>query len=106
MVVLLASAMFAFFVFRRSKQSNRMFLLPLLSLAPALLVTLQDWQEVAFLSDEGGQALAFPPPWSVWTSGGSTNVDYTQRTIPLLLGTLAITALILLMAWVQHFADR
>src|SRR5258708_12845386 len=65
--VLLCVAVVAQRGFRRADQNRRLFVLPLVVVAPALLVTIQDWAEVmtgnARKIASGEPPLPFPPPW-------------------------------------------
>lgn len=107
-VVLLTGAVVAYCTFREAEWNRRLFVLPLVLVAPAILVNILDWTEVARLNTlagyGSGPAYAFPLPWLIWSDG--TSSDYVLRTWLLLLGTLGVTGLILFKAWIHHLADH
>lgn len=105
-LVLLCVAILAQRGFRRADRNRRLFVLPLVLVAPALLVTFVDWSEVmdanAIDIKYGGRPLPFPPPWMVWRATYPT----ISRTSLVLYVTLAVALLVLAKLWVHHFADR
>jgi hypothetical protein len=105
-VVLLCVALLAQRGFRQADKNRRLFVLPLVLVAPALVVTFVDWSEVrdanAIEIKIGGHPVPFPPPWMVWRATFPT----IRRTSLLLYVTLVVALLVLAKLWVHYFADR
>jgi hypothetical protein len=105
-VVLVCVAVLAQRGFRRADKNRRLFVLPLVLVAPALVVAFVDWSEVrdanAIEIKIGGHPVSFPPPWMVWRATFPT----IRRTALLLYATFFVVLLVLAKLWVHYFADR